>query len=755
MLSTSSYCQHAVFFDASLQQLPLQVEGNVAVLHFDATPGLYQFTAVADGTGFDWESLYIDLELFGNRGQRTGPWDFDLTDGNRALMPSFWVELDGKRLGLWYFQRLSLADIEAKKFRGSMAFHLETGGRHELRFVSYQEQPLPWNLARLETDPQDRLLPEISQSFVASPPAARWAEDYFWEGKRRLLQCEQGLLFRRHWPEWFEASAPEARDDATLLPLLLAAWKLYGNRQALQALIELTGSLVEQPHWGNPRPDGYGHDGDMRAGVVLRNLTWVWRATAGATQFPAELHARLQGKLLLQSERYFALALLNRDYWGGSVLQDHGWRSLFMFGDAVLHLWEKCPQAGPWVRFALPRIGRALDAIPRDGAIPPSSYCNLLLYVEELAFYRETRLAYDGVDIYRETPLPRVPAYVHAVLRPAQNVLLTSMETVGGDVIPFSGGAKFLSQIAQAYGDTLAATLARLSLEQEPEGKPRVNSVALNTLGTLITMEAGHPVLGSPEPLPPASAFLFFEDSGLVHAHQHAKDVTFALRCGPLRGHHAERFCITPCDETICVPGAGHFILARGGKPLLTTPDFGYSLQSAMRSCLLIDGQGQNGDVGYPMSIPSQPPGGERLEMARCDEKAQTVEVRLNLARAYPAALGVVYYVRQFYFSPAYLLIRDEILLDSPRQLSWLFQGKRENGLAIEKDAAGVSFGQTEGIRLCANAPALEFHVSIRETPLVWSYHSPSGRKAFDYACFQTTGEVTHGHVEFRVEWDS
>ena len=34
--------------------------------------------------------------------------------------------------------------------------------------------------------------------------------------------------------------------------------------------------------------------------------------------------AKLKAKLELQGDRFFHLTLLNRDYWGGSVMQDHG-----------------------------------------------------------------------------------------------------------------------------------------------------------------------------------------------------------------------------------------------------------------------------------------------------------------------------------------------------------------------------------------------------------------------------------------------
>ena len=70
-----------------LEQRPWenQPDGSF-ILHFTAPAGLYQLSIVAEARDFNWEELYITLNLFHNTGQRTGPWDFNLLDQNKPLV---------------------------------------------------------------------------------------------------------------------------------------------------------------------------------------------------------------------------------------------------------------------------------------------------------------------------------------------------------------------------------------------------------------------------------------------------------------------------------------------------------------------------------------------------------------------------------------------------------------------------------------------------------------------------------------------
>lgn len=730
-------------------------QGQATTVRFHATPGLYQFTAIADAAAFDWESLYINLSVHGNKDRRTGPWDFDLTNDNRPLVPAFWVELNGKRLGLWFFQRISLCDMEAKLFRGRMAFCVEETGKQELRFTAYHENPLPWLLTRLEPDHEDRLLAEATSTCQAPLPARRWAQESFWQEKRELVQNEANDYYQKYLAPQLEFALAQENPDCKSIPLLLAAWRLNDDNAAFTALKQAVENTLTLPHWGNPREDGYSHDGDMHAANCLRNLAWVWCATEKTETFPRELRERILQKVSLQGERFFDQALLNRDYWGGSILQDHGWRSFFQFGDAALHLLGIIPQAQLWVRYALPRIERGLNAMPRDGVIPLSSYCLPNLYLDEVATYRDARLAYDGNDIYQQFPFDSIPKYLHAVLRPQDGIWLTSAANVGGDKFDFFGGGLFFAQLA-AEGHELAAKVGQLSLRKEqliPGNEAYQPSWRLNVVQTFLGTNKDNPIWKTNTPLPAPPPVSYFADSGLVHYRDLANDITFALRCGPTNGYHAEATATGPCDQMMFTPDSGHFILARGNRPLLTTPDFGYCLRTAFRSCLLIDGQGQNADVGYPMSIPSQPYSGGRIDTVQWDEVHKTLRVRLDLARAYPRELGVNFYVREFTINRDGLWVQDEILLNESRSLAWLFQSKREYGIETNSSNLTAHIGGDEGIQVQVVEAPTNLNLSVGETQIVWSYVSSSGYRPFDHLRYETPDKLRQARITFQFDW--
>jgi len=184
---------------------------------------------------------------------------------------------------------------------------------------------------------------------------------------------------------------------------------------------------------------------------------------------------------------------------------------------------------------------------------------------------------------------------------------------------------------------------------------------------------------------------------------------------------------------------------------VLCSPDGGYKLQTALRSCLLIDGQGQYGDIGYPMSIPSKQHRGEQVQAVRWDEAAQTGFVRLWLTPAYPEALGLTHYTRDVLIEPERIIVRDTVVLDEPRRLSWLFQGKDEFGVALE-GLTGV-FGAERQARVTPQAVGLGFTAQIEKTPVVWSYASGSGFKPFVHVRYDGTEAVGRVVADFVIEW--
>lgn len=750
-MQTEKFCNTASFTLAHspAQAIPINQSDPGASLRFSAPAGLYQFSVIADARDFDWDELYIELNAYHNTGQRTGPWDFNPVENNYPLVPSYWVFLDGEKIGLWYFQRVSLEDLAAKRFRGRMAFWLCEGDantEHELRFIPYRPIKLSWISARLETDPEDTLLPPIKSTFNSPPQIHQWSDDEFWNAKRRQLETTHAM-YQKPLQHAFDAAIQQEKvlPGAPMLSakapnewnILIAAHRLGKRKGALEELLRAVDESLNLPHWGNPREDGYGHDGDMYPAFTMRALAWAYHGLG--SELGEERRAKMRAKMSLQGERFINLALLNRDYWGGSLLQDHGWRSLHTFCFAALALLNVIPEAEQWLRYLLPRVRRAEAAIPRDGVVPQTSHHSLILYLDDITDLREILLAWNGEDIYDANPFHAIVEFISAIW-------------TNDSPLKLIGGNGFFNQIASKYHDETAAWISQRLL-QVPEKDwthfSQRQGYYADVVRGFLTYD---PAISAMQP-PPSAPLQFFPDSGRVYFEDLENDITIQINCAPYAGHHAYRHATGPCDRMGDAPGLGHFTLRRGETDLLATPDGGYSLQSVIRSCLLIDGKGQFGDIGYPMSIPSKIDRGEEMEYARWDEKTQTGAVRLHLTPAYPDEAELAYYTREFLISSHQAIVRDHVILNEPKLLSWLFQGKRETGVELKSTFTAQFGSQENGVTLESQPLSFELNAAIYPTPVVWSYSSASGFKPFDHVRFDSIEPMKCATVDFVIRW--
>lgn len=738
MVLDGCYGTHCHFsrLAGQLSRLPVCPTEDGVVIRFAAEPGLYQFSVVADAREFDWEELYIELNAFHNEGKRTGPWDFHLLEGNRPLVPSYWVYLDGQKLGLWFFQRVSVEDIEARRFRGRMAFWLRQGGEHELKFVPYRPMTLRWMSPRLEPDPEDELLADAPSGADNS----RYGREY-WAEKKALLETTH-VHYREPLSRAFEAVLSIEEPEPNEWLILLAAYFLRENQEALHKLLAAVDQYLAKPAWNNPLEDGFGHDGDMGAAFALRGFALALLSLGD--ELGDERRRQMQDKVVLQGRRFLNKALQDRDYWGGSLLQDHGWRSVLSFCCAAIRLQPILPEAGEWLRYILPRAHRAFAAMPRDGVVPESSHNSMVLYLDDVSELRDALLEWNGEDLYEAYPFREVVNYAAAVHVPAGYVSLV-------------GGSGFFNQIASKYGDRTAAGVQSRLLEA-PEFDWPHQVVRIGYYSGIVRGFMTYDPATPPDDALQCAPGHWFRDSGLVHYRNAGAGVTFTARCGPWIGMHADRHATGPCDRMGLAPGAGHFTLSRDGVDLLATPDCGYSIQSALRSCLLIDGRGQKDDIGYPMALASKIHRGEAIESVRWHEASQSGYIRLQLAPAYPEAAGVAAYTREFLISPRQLIVRDYVVLDEAKPLTWLFQLKRENGIALSagNDSSGAinaEIGGIHGLHWSVQAEAVELRAEIRPTPVVWSYTSINGFKPFDSLCVHTVTPVADVAIDFVIQW--
>jgi hypothetical protein len=93
--------------------------------------------------------------------------------------------------------------------------------------------------------------------------------------------------------------------------------------------------------------------------------------------------------------------------------------------------------------------------------------------------------------------------------------------------------------------------------------------------------------------------------------------------------------------------------------------------------------------------------------------------------------------------------VRDTVVLDEPRQLSWLFQGKEEYGVALE-GLTGV-FGTQRVARVTPHSPELALTARVEQTPVVFSYASASGFKPFVHMRYDGVEAVRRVVADFVV----
>jgi hypothetical protein len=397
--------------------------------------------------------------------------------------------------------------------------------------------------------------------------------------------------------------------------------------------------------------------------------------------------------------------------------------------------------------------------MPTDGVIPSSSHYTLHLYTDMVGHYRDALLGLTGKDLYADGKFRRIVDYLAATLHEPDMVLVGW----GRDRIHLVGGNAFLNAMASVHEDRRAAYIQKRLLDKkldsfyaEPEEMAYYNSV----LWGLLSYD------GKAEPadqIERSTAMHVWEDSGVVHYRDPVGEVVLSVKSGPPLGYNAYRRADGPCDRLGLGPDAGHFMIAVKGRPLLVTPDGGYRLSTDIRSCLLIGGNGQRDNIGYPMSVPSYRYAGEDIRSASWSEAAERGRIRLDLAAAYPDEAGIAVYKREFFVEKGKpIRMRDHIVLDEPQPLTWLFQTKRESGLRIEagrselggtaNDANAPDVRGAEGaggLVLTCHAPDLTLNVSVAEAPVVWSYVSTNNFKPFDTIRYETAKAVRAAVVDF------
>lgn len=711
---------------------------TIRTLRQHLAPGLHKLTVETDARDFDWESLYFNLNQFGNVNQRTGPWDFDLRDGNTPLVPAYWVSLNGRPLGLWYFNRPSFRQVRNRQLRGEACFWIESAGEHELRFEPYRTATIEWTTSRLEPSPDDRLLESVTLRPGAQRGLQRLFPDARWRELARQLTApgfSQGDALR----EGFARAL--SRDDVRALPLLVAAARLQNDAAALARARQIIEQLLAQPTWGNPRADGYGHNGDMMVADTILALTYAVNFLTA--ELGAELANAILARLERQGTRFIEMALLQHGYWGGSVLQDHGYKSFGHFTTAAYGLVGWLPSAERWLRFCLPRIERTLRALPADGAIPTTSYHHLSLYVGKLILLRELHLQARDEDLYDRPAFRQLTHYCRESYDEPTGQLLRA--SARGDLTPLAAGQAFFGQMARTFGDADAAWLARECRRNLARLAPEAKDYEDLLLAALLP--AAPEAERSPQP---PRRLSWFRDSGTIVYRDDARGLLFSTHCGPPNSVTSYQNAPGPCDRILFAHQSGNFAIARHGRPLIHTAEGGYRMRTELGNVVLVDGRGQWGDDNFAMGYPDAAYGGEFIEAAALPSADATGKALLQLGPAYDPAQEIERHTREWFFEPdGRLRMVDTITARQPHRFTWLFHTYERHAIISQPDGGfKIQNGDaTLTLRLAHSSTPLRS--AVAKTLIVWGYRNDQGNQGFQHLEFTSADPAREMRAEF------
>lgn len=703
--------------------------------------GLYRVSCIWDAKDFDWDRLWFPMHEFENKGQITGPWDFDF-ERIEPTVPAWWLSVNGERVGLVACARPSPATIAKKRMTLGFCFEMASAGQGKLTLE-------PFNDTAGMTPLEIKIEPEPYDSFEAvtftqqEPMAKAQRASNHWK------QCADkahamGPQVQKLVNTCMNVAVKNHTQSPMACPLALA-YLGYGKEDAKEALLAMVRHYVGLEHWGNQAPAGYGHNCDMGVAEILQSLSMAYH------WFHPELQAQglaepLLKKIQIQLKRFFNGVLCWADFWGGSLSQDHGHRSLSCFGVAAIHMLDLLPEAAVYASFAVHRMNQALALILPDGGIPFSSYTKIHLYMDDMSIWRDVLLHATGQEVYETLGIEKTVDFVISRLDANTSEIMAANPR--GDRLNYYAGWGFLSAMAErsipgahALVDQLIKVTAAKT--KDPAGKPCA------TIGWMLTHL---PVVPADDPvhtLPTPKVW----DVRPVQGQMSYRPANQTCVCVQLPSKlQAHKDLHNPCDRNTAMPFEGHFTVHLAGHCLVQTAEGGYQMRSDLSNVLLIDGKGGWEDQNYAMGIPGITLRDVAIATHRFDTQSQQGYMRLNLAAMHDRDLGVVRYTRELFFSPVGMRCQDVVTLTQPRQLSWHFQSYANRQIKqVEPNAWQISHAAANlRIKASATQPLVS---GVHPTEVVWSYQNENDDQPFQHVRYATREPVSQLACAFDLSW--
>jgi hypothetical protein len=369
-----------------------------------------------------------------------------------------------------------------------------------------------------------------------------------------------------------------------------------------------------------------------------------------------------------------------------------------------------------------------------------------------LTFFRNILLELTGDDVFDEAPFKGLIDFHTKLMRENDNFALFTGAHVSTQWV---GGAAFMNAMAAKYHDGHAAWVQQRLLKPIGEYLRHPQHIKAFRNSIIWGFLTYNPEIDVVQPPRVKQHLLHFEDSGLVHYKNEDSDVTLCLKCGAWPTYSAHQRVTCVCDRLAISIFPGHFDLYVGTTPMVVKAAGAYRLDSFLGNTLLVDGKGQYGDIGYPMSLSGYRYRGDRVQKVRWDEKTGHGFIRLELHPAYPEELGMVQYIRDIIVFPEKKIIcRDFVIFDKPHRLSWLFHALPETTLTLNDDVVCTFDNPKTKLQLQPVPIGFDVVGSINETESVNAYVSWTDYKPYHHVRYDTAQPTTSATIDFVFTWD-
>lgn len=649
-------------------------------------PGLYEIHYQFHAPGFDPESMTFDWQ-----GQKTGPWDYapgGPRDGE-CLLPTVRLRTGA---GAEVKARVFIprrTELDQRSFHGRVGFRVEKSGSLSLELSA--SIPVEWTRAEIVpvrdfTDATLRVSDFNSNCrfFLDDEKLAalkaNWGQSVWCRHLDRILddcgsfappvtQAEAQVVATDFLP-----TRTVYEDNVVFWGNYLAGLSLrllvFGRSHDLVQLCRWIDALIDLDYWGDSAdPYGRNHNNDLTAdfnmfGLVLA-LNWH------APRLGPERVQRIREKIRYQGRQMLKWIIGSRSSWPGASTQNHaffGYQTVLLAGAALLDPDGPCDEeALDWLRIGAAASRRFSTSLPSDG-----SYHEGLGYIA-FGMYglMPSLLLLEQVTRRAWVPWKWLEAHMHAV-----NTLLPADAREGfwiddGDAylpcnVPLTMWV-WLNASAPSARDAAGQILSKLQplpeeLTLQPNRiigclwrlllTPELTDVPVPVLQAESWRQRLLPAAGCSVLRPTTDSRAYFL-SAPPHGHEFFKREQHVYSYG----HHH--------------PDMGNVLLVDHGVWVLADTGYTFRKSSSEHNVLLVNGQGQHND-NYVWMAP--PPWNMQPERVQVRETADGTQAGLDLASAYPGALGLTSWKRTVRVFEGCMIVTDEIQSREPATftISWI-----------------------------------------------------------------------------------